>query len=362
MDTILTSDDDWQTLQRFFPANWKELAKSTKAIVRKFRNFSSESDVMRALLMHIAEGYSLRETATRLKLANIAEVSDVALLKRMQCSEVWFKELCLCLFRERGIKGIQEVDKIRLRLVDGTTVKEPGKTGSLWRIHYSIILHNLQCDYFKLTNSEGKGTGESFKQFPVQRGDCIIGDRGYSTFPGIAYLNSQGAYALVRVNTGSVKLLNENGQLFDLINEIKQVKDEYDAKEWNVAVCDSKISIAGRICIIRKSELSIAQAIKRLKRKATLKQKKLKAETEEYAKYIILFTTLPEKRFPLAMVLEWYRYRWQIELVFKRLKSIAGLGHLPKHDEASARAWLYGKLFVGLLVEKLMAYSKVVPP
>ena len=40
--------------------------------------------------------------------------------------------------------------------------------------------------------------------------------------------------------------------------------------------------------------------------------------------------------------------------MFKRFKSLARLGHLPKYDDDSAKAWLYGPLFVALLVEKLM--------
>ncbi len=31
-----------------------------------------------------------------------------------------------------------------------------------------------------------------------------------------------------------------------------------------------------------------------------------------------------------AQVLHWYRMRWQIELVFKRLKTLRRVGHLPK--------------------------------
>jgi hypothetical protein len=53
---------------------------------------------------------------------------------------------------------------------------------------------------------------------------------------------------------------------------------------------------------------------------------------------------------------------WQIELVFKRFKQIAQLGHLPKNGHQSARAWLYGKLFVALLVEKLLAHANSVSP
>jgi len=99
------------------------------------------------------------------------------------------------------------------------------------------------------------------------------------------------------------------------------------------------------------------QAIKKLKRDASKKQTTLMSNTLEFAKYVIVFTTLPKKDYSASSVLEWYRLRWQIELIFKRLKSLAGLGHLPKYDDSSSRAWLYGKLLVGLLVEKLITHA-----
>ena len=77
---------------------------------------------------------------------------------------------------------------------------------------------------------------------------------------------------------------------------------------------------------------------------------------------MIVFTTFPEDEFSDTDVLEWYRLRWQIELVFKRFKQIAQLGHLPKHDDDSAKAWLYGKLFVALTTEKLVSYAESFSP
>ena len=361
MENTFEFEDDWQILLKMFPTEWRELAKSTKAMVRKFRNFEDEESVMRTLLLHIAGGYSLRETVTRVKMANIANVSDVALLKRLQRSESWFKELCLCLLKERGLV-IKRSDKILMRVVDGTNVKEPGKTGSLWRIHYSLVLPNLECDYFKLTNTKGKETGESFKQFPAQKGECIIGDRGYSTAQGIAHLASKGAYSLVRVNTASLLFLTQKENKFNLLREVKSIKREHEAKEWEVKINADGQLIEGRLCVIRKSKISAEQAMKKLRREASRKGKKLQSKTEEFTKYIILFTTLPVEEYPLDAVLEWYRVRWQIELVFKRLKSLAGLGHLPKYDDVSARAWLYGKLFTGLLVEKFIHYAENVSP
>ena len=48
--------------------------------------------------------------------------------------------------------------------------------------------------------------------------------------------------------------------------------------------------------------------------------------------------------------------------MFKRFKSLAQLGHVPKYDDESAKAWLYGKLFVALLVEKLIHHARTISP
>ena len=88
----------------------------------------------------------------------------------------------------------------------------------------------------------------------------------------------------------------------------------------------------------------------------------MEPQTLLYAGYVMVFTTLLEAEFSAPTILEWYRLRWQIELVFKRFKQIARLGHLPKNDPASARAWLYGKLLVALLTEKLIAHAKTISP
>ena len=117
-----------------------------------------------------------------------------------------------------------------------------------------------------------------------------------------------------------------------------------------------------RICAIRKSKIAIALAHKQLRRKASKQGSELQPETLLYAEYVLVLTTFAEKEFPAASVLEWYRFRWQIELVFKRFKQIAQLGHLPKQDEASAKAWLYGKLFVALLTEKVLVQARALSP
>jgi len=74
-------DENWNTLLSLLPRNWEELAISTGATTRKMRSFDSAGAILRTLLLHIARGYSLRETVVRAKAAGLVSVSDVALFK-----------------------------------------------------------------------------------------------------------------------------------------------------------------------------------------------------------------------------------------------------------------------------------------
>ena len=73
---------------------------------------------MRTLLLHLARGYSLHETVVRAKAAGVADLSAVALFKRLQKAETWFKELCRVLLPLSGVTVPADPKAVRLRLVD----------------------------------------------------------------------------------------------------------------------------------------------------------------------------------------------------------------------------------------------------
>jgi hypothetical protein len=54
--------------------------------------------------------------------------------------------------------------------------------------------------------------------------------------------------------------------------------------------------------------------------------------------------------------------RWQIELAFKRLKSILHIDRLPAKDPDLARAWIYAHLLLALLLDAAMAEPGAIPP
>lgn len=359
MSTIL--HEDWRVLLGLFPPDWESMARSSGAITR-LRGFESANDVLRTVLLHVGCGWSLRETVVQANLAGIASVSDVTLLNRLRQSEGWLRQLCQQLFRENGVGLEPELKGRPVRVVDATTVKEPGKTGSQWRIHYSLRLPTLECDHFDLTAAKGNNTGERLGRFVFQAGEVVLADGGYSHPPGIAAVVNQNAHVCVRLNPASLPLWDQQQRRFALLQKLKKLKVAGQVAEWRVWVRSGDQRIAGRLCGVRKSEEAIQKAQRRLTRKQQHGVIQATPQTREYACYVLVFTTLPAQEASTRQVLQCYRQRWQIELTFKRLKSIAQLGHVPKQDDQSSRAWLYGKLFVALLSEKLARVGSAISP
>jgi hypothetical protein len=362
MIIINAMDEDWDLLASFFPAGWRDMAQQTGAL-KGLRQDKCEEKFLRTLLIHLGCGCSLRETVVRAREARLADLSDVALLKRLRKSGDWLHHLCLGLFAERGLNQTQGGEP-KLRLIDASIIKEPGPTGSLWRVHYSLDWPSLRCGFFRLTATEGEGTGESLCHFPLTAGEYLLADRGYSNATSIHYAAERKAFLTVRLNPQGLRINDPQERPFDLLKRLSTVKKAQRVMCWPVKIPGrtGKGPISGRICVIRKSKAAIEQAKRKLRRKASKNGTKLQSETLIFAEYVMVFTTFPEETYSALRVLESYRIRWQIELVFKRFKQIANLGHLPKQDEKSSQAWLYGKLFVALLTEKLMAHAESFSP
>jgi len=343
---------DWITLTQFLPSGWEDKAKELGALTRK-RNIKSASDLLKLLMLHIADDNSLVQTVKKAKLMNIAELSDVGLLKRLKVSTEWLRWLAYQMLNNRGVKYIPPPEFVDYRIfaIDGSVITEPGSTGTDWKLHYSIDLFSLNCNDFIISD---QSLGESYKNFKVEKGDLIIADRAYGRYSGIKYILDNGADFLTRFMNRVYSLEDLNGKKILLIHKLKTLKiGKVLDLQLQMSISKSKEKLPVRIIAIRKSDLQAANSVRKAKQNFSKKQKKINSETLEYHKYIILITSI-KKEIPADKILELYRLRWQIELAFKQLKSIFGLGHLPKKDPEASRAWLHGKLFVALLADAII--------
>ena len=339
-------DPDWSAIVSYLPEGWEDMARETGAFTRA-RGFSCPEALLRTLFIHLAEGCSLRETALRARRGGIAEVSDVAILKRLRASEAWLQHLATSL----ASPMTPPASRFRLCAVDATVISEPGSTGTDWRLHYMLEIPSLTCTHFELTDVRG---GESLSRFPVRDGDLLIADRGYRGIAGIEYVQANGGDVIVRIQSYSSTLRTPDGEAFDLLSHVSDMR-EGEERSWPAAMVNDKfIAVSGRVCVYRLDGKSADAALRKAKYEASRKQSVIRATTMEGSKYVVLFTTVPEQDLSVGEVFSIYRLRWQVELAFKRMKSLTGFGHLPKSDPVSCRAWLYGKLLVGLLVESMV--------
>jgi hypothetical protein len=355
------TQDEWEILLRFLPAGWEDKALELGALSRR-RKIDSAQTLLRVLLIHLASGKSLRTTAAYAHEAKLCSINDTSLLHRLKVSEEWLHWMCVQILHDMKKPSYPESlgDRFRVRVVDGTSISEPGSTGSDWRIHYCLQLANLRCDTFKITTLK---IGEDFQRYDVSQGDLLIADRGYCRRNGITYVVNNGGSVLVRFHSSNLPLFNKEGESFSPLERLRLLKAG-ECGDWIVyfrSPGNGELK-RGRICALKKSEEAAELAKKKLRAKASRQQRSLMPETLEYAEYVIVFTTVTRHQLKAQDILTLYRGRWQIELVFKRLKSIIAVGHLPKHNEESCIAWLYGKMLVALLVERLYLEAESFSP
>ena len=112
--------------------------------------------------------------------------------------------------------------------------------------------------------------------------------------------------------------------------------------------------IVGRI---PKSKVKAAQ--KRKKSNAKKKQRNIQAETIQNSAFIFLVTSLTEENYGVNAILELYRSRWQIELLFKCFKQLLKIKTIRIASPKYARAMIYLWLIIFLITERNLIKCKL---
>lgn len=336
----------------------EEAARSTKAFLRP-RGVKSVGALLHLALARGPGGLSLRETAAWAHLAGVAELTDASLNDRLHQSCDFLSAIVEAMLRARNAEAPPRWSGRSVRFADGTCISKPGgKPGSAtdWRIHAVYDLGVGGFSHLEITDGHG---GEAIDRGAPVEGEIRIADRGFANAKGMRRYIEAGRRAhgagsadfIVRMRWNACKLEGRDGKPFDLIERLRTLPQDCQIDQVRVNVLGAGAPLPVRLVIRRKTPEQTEAEIKRLNRMAAKNKRQLNWRSLVAAGFVVVATSLDEEDYPASEALALYRLRWQIELAFKRLKSLLHIDKLPAKTKRGGLSWLYAHLIVALAVE-----------
>lgn len=330
------------------------LALETKAIQRK-REVVNGAALLRIALARGPGGLSLRQTAAWASMQGIAELSNPGVKYRLDQATDFLAVLVERLLAAKAPGAELRWPGRSLRLADGSCVSKPGSTGTDWRVHGVFDLGRGGFSHVELTDQHG---AEALERGAPQPGEIRIGDRNYARAPVLRRFRAQSggtADFIVRLGWNALQLSNPAGKPFDLIGYLQCLPSDETPHEVTLRaqVGRDVPPLPVRLIAQRKTPEAAEATRAALRRAAARKGKALDPRSLIAAEFMILATSLPRSGYTAKAVLAVYRLRWQIELAFKRLKSLLHIDQMPTWTERGSRSWLYAHLILALLCDDL---------
>lgn len=188
----------------------------------------------------------------------------------------------------------------------------------------------------------------------LNKGDLILFDQGYFKLSMLEALIAKGAFFLTRFLVRTVVVDPVSQERIDLHKHLSRM--DGDACEMDVLIgADKMPKVPVRLIALRVSEPVAKERRRRLRKEA---QKKGRTPSKQHLKmcdWTVLTTNVPRRWLPLEMVRMLYTLRWQIELLFKQLKSVLRVHQSDTGNENRLRCELYGKLIGAIIIHRIHA-------
>jgi hypothetical protein len=339
----------FEDLVSVMPEAWKAKAKELGALQRA-REIKTAEDLLKLIFLYLTEGKSFGNTAALLRMSESYHLTKKAIYTRVCNSAEWLRWLCENLCRESHIiaEKPEWLEGKAVYLVDASDESAHGGSKTDFRLHYSMGLFDLGMKEMRLT--DGK-TGEKLSNFQnFTKGDLVVANRAYGTIAGIEYLRERGSDFLLRYRTSAFNLYTEEHERVE-VTDFFQALEPGECGEVILYYKEKEVYKPIRVCAIRKTETAEEKGVERLKAMNHMKSHGKPPDEAQLAnnQYVIVVTSLLAPAASLIMQL--YRFRWQIELVLKRLKSLFHYNQIPSKLDTSAKAQVYGKLLLAVFCE-----------
>jgi len=346
----LVAGDSWEDVLALLPEGYEEAAFELEALQRR-RQIQSAGDLLRLAMAYSVCDLSLRLTAGWASLQGLAELSDVAVLKRLRAASDWLGWLVVRSLSEGdGVKG---APRHGVRILDASVVSEPGARGTNWRVHLGLDLVRETIQSVELRGPEG---GETLVRHTIIPEEILVVDRGYAHRRGVAHVLEHEGHVVVWLNWQNFPVEDAEGRPIALPDALESlgVEESCDRDVW---FRDEGRRYKVRLVAYRKTLKPTERDRREIRRRAKRKKRRADPRTLLGSCFVMLVTDLPREEVPAEEVLALYRLRWRVETAFKRLKSLLRLDQLRAHDPQLVAAYIHAKLLAAILLERLSEES-----
>ena len=326
----------------------------THGAIKRARTIKTGRQLLRLVLVHALAGLSLRGTAAWAEASGEASLSDVAVLKRLQASGPWLAELvsrlAAALHPEGGVGGEAGPGGCRVVAVDATMIASPGGQSKPYRVLHTA--YDVGSQTFLSCKVTDRSVAEHLDAGGVREGEIRLGDRAYGRYRDLSVTTAGKADFVVRLSAKSLKLRDEAGAPVDRAALCRLAEAE-GPQDVGLLVHGTRTDtpLAARLIVLPLPKDKATAARKLMRRRARKWGYEATGQAPGTAGCLMLITSLPRETWSADQILSLYRRRWQVELAFKRLKSLLDLERLQAKDPRLVTAHIHAVLLVALLID-----------
>ena len=321
-----------QNFEDFFDkASIKKIAKQTGFVTRKIKKIGAFEFVTGLIICFCKKKNTFCEWAEQIGRLAKTKVSKQALFKRTSEKAVLF---CKTLLEEAVSKKASVLKNNlifksfdRVLLQDSTNFKLPdclathfpgnyskGIQKAVARVQTILDMKTMQFLHFSMSGFTRNDQAASGDIIPVcRKGDLIIRDLGYFVLATFEKVAGSGVHFLSRLRFG-VKIYDLEGTEITLKSLFKAGGNI----DRQVLTGEKKVPV--RLVMLRVPK-QIAAAKKRRAKHDRDKRLNHSAQYYTWLEYNVYITTVDDSIWSTEDVIQAYKVRWQIEIIFKSWKS-----------------------------------------